>query len=146
MTPHPFCDRSRAGSPPAIGDLAGATGTARFADPVQSDRRLGVGAGVLGRRGPAEVCLVVAIQRRTAAGVARVEEEILHVDRDELQRAAGFVEVRAARDLFSRDRHIHALFYQVYIPIIKAEFDLHARMGPHEVQHHRRQHAPAKCD
>ena len=43
--------------------------------------------------------LVIAEQRGTAAGVARVEEEVLHVDRDELQRAGGFVDVRAARDL-----------------------------------------------
>ncbi len=60
---------------------------------------VGLGAGVLRGRRPAKVFLVIAEQRGAAAGVARVEEEILHVDRDELQRAAGFVEVRAARDL-----------------------------------------------
>ena len=43
--------------------------------------------------------LVVAVQRGTAAGVARVEEEVLHVDRDELLGAARLVDVRAAGDL-----------------------------------------------
>ena len=57
------------------------------------------GASLLGGGCPAEVFLVVAVQRRATTGVARVEEEILHVDRDKLLRAAGLVNVRAARDL-----------------------------------------------
>ena len=60
---------------------------------------VGLGAGVLLGRRPTEVILVVAEQRGAAAGVARVEEEVLHVDRDELQGAAGFVDIGAARDL-----------------------------------------------
>ncbi|MNP61537.1 hypothetical protein D3C76_1567340 [compost metagenome] len=43
--------------------------------------------------------LVIAVQCGTAAGVARVEEEVLHVDRDELLGAARFIEIRAAGDL-----------------------------------------------
>ncbi|MNQ83290.1 hypothetical protein D3C85_983660 [compost metagenome] len=59
----------------------------------------GFAAGVFGGGCPAEVFFVVAVQGRATAGVTRVEEEILHVDRDKLLRAAGFVDVRAARDL-----------------------------------------------
>ncbi|MNF81763.1 hypothetical protein D3C84_640510 [compost metagenome] len=60
---------------------------------------VGRGAGVFGGGCPAKVFLVIAVQRGTAAGVARVEEEVLHVDRDEFLGAAGLVEIRAADDL-----------------------------------------------
>ncbi|MCY1356898.1 hypothetical protein D9M69_433640 [compost metagenome] len=63
------------------------------------EEREGLATGVFGGRRPAEMLLVVAIQRGTAAGVARVEEEILHVDRDELLWTAGLVDVRAAGNL-----------------------------------------------
>ena len=56
-------------------------------------------AFVSGGRRPAEMLLVVAIQCRAAAGVSRVEEEILHVDCDKLLGAADFVQVRAAHHL-----------------------------------------------
>jgi hypothetical protein len=69
-----------------------------FVDPLRVDlaqrvlakslpalRNAKVLAQVSCRRRPAEVLLVVAEQRGAAAGVARVEEEVLHVDRDELQ-------------------------------------------------------------
>ncbi len=42
---------------------------------------------------------VVAIQCGTTTGVAWVKEEVLHVDRDELFRTAGLVDIRAADDL-----------------------------------------------
>jgi len=42
---------------------------------------------------------VVAIQCRSATGIGRVEEEVLHVDRDKLLGAADFVEIGAAHDL-----------------------------------------------
>ena len=45
----------------------------------------------------AEACRVIAIQRRAAAGEAAVEEEVLHVHRDELARIAQLVDVRAAQ-------------------------------------------------
>ncbi len=61
--------------------------------------RVGGGAGVLLWRRPAEVFLVIAKQRGATAGVAWVEEKVLHVDGHELQRAGGFVDVRAAGDL-----------------------------------------------
>jgi hypothetical protein len=63
------------------------------------EKREGLAASVLGRWRPAEVFLVIAIQRGATAGVARVEEEILHVDRDELFRAGDLVQIRAAGDL-----------------------------------------------
>jgi len=63
------------------------------------EERVGLGAGILFRRCPAEVLLVIAEQCGASAGVAWIEEEVLHVDRDELQRAAGFVDVWAAHDL-----------------------------------------------
>ena len=59
----------------------------------------GFAASTLGIGGPAEVLFVVAVQRRAATGIARVKEEILHVDRDELLGAAGLVNVRTAGDL-----------------------------------------------
>ena len=62
-------------------------------------KRKGLGAGIRGRWRPAEVILVVAIQRRAAARVARVEQEVLHVDRDELLGAGNFVQVGAAGNL-----------------------------------------------
>ncbi|MNO77570.1 hypothetical protein D3C76_686850 [compost metagenome] len=58
-----------------------------------------LGALAFGGGCPAELLLVVAVQRRATTGVARVEEEILHVDRDKLLRAADLVDVRAAGDL-----------------------------------------------
>ncbi len=58
-----------------------------------------LGAFILGGRRPAEMLLVVAIQRRAAAGVGRVEEEVLHIDRDKFLGAADFVQIRAAHDL-----------------------------------------------
>lgn len=48
-------------------------------------------------RRPAEALLVVAVERRAAAGVAGIEEEVLHVHRDELARIAQLVDVRAAQ-------------------------------------------------
>ncbi|MNF65833.1 hypothetical protein D3C84_476090 [compost metagenome] len=56
-------------------------------------------ASVLGSGRPAKAFFVIAIQCGTTAGVARVEEEVLHVDRDELLRTACLVDVRAAGDL-----------------------------------------------
>ncbi|MCY1181518.1 hypothetical protein D9M73_220270 [compost metagenome] len=58
-----------------------------------------LGALAFGGGCPAELLLVVAVQRRATTGVARVEEEILHVDRDEFLGAAGLVDIRAAGDL-----------------------------------------------
>ena len=62
-------------------------------------KREGLAASVFGRWRPAEMLLVIAVQRGAAAGVARVEEEVLHVDRDELFRAGNLVEIGAAGDL-----------------------------------------------
>ncbi|MNF74959.1 hypothetical protein D3C84_570070 [compost metagenome] len=59
----------------------------------------GFAASVFGRGCPAEMFFVVAVQRGTTAGVARIEQEVLHIDRDELLGAARLVDVRAARDL-----------------------------------------------
>src|SRR5690606_7098655 len=50
-------------------------------------------------RCPGEMLAQVLVQRRAAAGVARVEEKVLHVDCDELLRAAQFVAVGAAHQL-----------------------------------------------
>ncbi|MNJ54316.1 hypothetical protein D3C77_497510 [compost metagenome] len=50
-------------------------------------------------RGPVEVCVEIGVQRWASAGETRVEEEVLHVDRDEFLRAAQFIVVRAACDL-----------------------------------------------
>ncbi|MNF62628.1 hypothetical protein D3C84_443120 [compost metagenome] len=68
---------------------------------VAAGVQVGVAAGALGaiRRGPAEVFAVVAVERRAAAGIGRIEEEVLHVHRDELARILQFVDVRAARHL-----------------------------------------------
>lgn len=63
------------------------------------EKREGLAASVLGWRRPAKVFLVIAIQRRATAGVARVEEEILHVDRNELLGTGDLVQIRAAGDL-----------------------------------------------
>ncbi|MNM85929.1 hypothetical protein D3C81_980700 [compost metagenome] len=62
------------------------------------DERQALGAAVL-LRCPAEVFAQVLVQRRTAAAVARVEEEVLHVDRDVLLGAAQFIAVGAAHEL-----------------------------------------------
>ncbi|MCY1410919.1 hypothetical protein D9M71_262980 [compost metagenome] len=48
---------------------------------------------------PAEVFAEVLIQRRATAAVARVEEEILHVDRDVFLGAAQLIAVGAAHEL-----------------------------------------------
>ncbi|MNG23921.1 hypothetical protein D3C84_1085810 [compost metagenome] len=48
------------------------------------------------RRRPAEVRAVVAIERRSAAGIGRVEEKVLHVHRDEFAGVLQLVDVRAA--------------------------------------------------
>ncbi|MNH02677.1 hypothetical protein D3C79_619220 [compost metagenome] len=50
-------------------------------------------------RRPIEVLFQIALQCWPPAGKARVKEEILHVDRDELLRAAQFITVGAARHL-----------------------------------------------
>ncbi|MNM80848.1 hypothetical protein D3C81_928300 [compost metagenome] len=63
------------------------------------EERDGFAAGVTGGGRPAEMLFVVAIQCGTAAGVARVKEEILHVDRDEFLGAAGLVDIRTAGNL-----------------------------------------------
>ena len=61
--------------------------------------REGFAASILGGGRPAEVLFVVAVQRWAATGIARVKEEVLHVDRDELQGAGCLVNIRAAGDL-----------------------------------------------
>ena len=43
--------------------------------------------------------LVIAIQRRAAARVGRVEEKILHIDRNKFFRVRDFVQVRTAHNL-----------------------------------------------
>ncbi|MNF39177.1 hypothetical protein D3C84_201430 [compost metagenome] len=59
-----------------------------------------VDAGLLAGRCPAaEMLAQVTRQRGAATGVAGVEEEVLHVHRDELARVAQFVDIRAARHL-----------------------------------------------
>ncbi|MNI28713.1 hypothetical protein D3C73_825050 [compost metagenome] len=63
------------------------------------EEREGPTAGVLGGGCPAEVVLVIAVERRAATGVARIEQEVLHVDRDEFLGAARLVDVRTAGDL-----------------------------------------------
>ena len=71
--------------------------TAKVAAGVKE--REGCPALTLGCGGPVEMFFVVRVQRGTTAGVVRVEEEILHVDRDELTRVADLVDVRATGDL-----------------------------------------------
>ncbi|MND75337.1 hypothetical protein D3C80_669500 [compost metagenome] len=68
---------------------------------VAAGIQIGEAAGAIGavRRRPAEMFAVVAVERRAAAGIGRIEEEVLHVHRDELARILQFVDVRAARHL-----------------------------------------------
>ncbi|MNE13027.1 hypothetical protein D3C80_1058530 [compost metagenome] len=63
---------------------------------VQKGQRLRAGRVL---RSPIEMCLQVVLQCGSTAGEARVKEEVLHVDRDELLRAAQFITVGAARHL-----------------------------------------------
>ncbi|MCY1400224.1 hypothetical protein D9M71_153000 [compost metagenome] len=63
------------------------------------EERYGLWAGFAMGGHPAEVFLEIVKQGRAAAAVTWIEQEVLHVDRDELLGAAEFVGVRAAIDL-----------------------------------------------
>ncbi|MNR35256.1 hypothetical protein D3C85_1530880 [compost metagenome] len=63
------------------------------------EERHGLRAGFAVGGHPAKVFLEIGKQGRAAAAVAWVEQEILHVDRDELLGAARLVDVRAAGNL-----------------------------------------------
>ncbi len=56
-------------------------------------------AFIFSRRRPAEAFLVVGVQGGTAAGIIRIEQEVLHVYRNEFTRVADLVDVRAAHPL-----------------------------------------------
>ncbi|MCY1284706.1 hypothetical protein D9M70_336210 [compost metagenome] len=70
-----------------------------LAGEVAAGVEVGVARWAVGAlRALAEAFGVEPVERRAAAGVARVEEEVLHVHRDEFARVAQLVGVRAAQD------------------------------------------------